>query len=237
MILRLIQNEPLHATHWYNFAIVAMLLNKDNAVIPHLKRALELEPDHAQARYLLAMHGACDQLETAPAKYIEDLFDGFASHFEKDLERIAKRATPGQYKEHPNHVEQSDGTIHYDVEPVYVRDQMEALVSWINGTRDTLHAVERAAIAHYHMVRIHPFDDGNGRGARILMNLILLKQGYFPAVIQQETKRRYLDALVKADQGELQPFIRFVADALIATHTSVIEALEKGAAELAKLER
>lgn len=66
------------------------------------------------------------------------------------------------------------------------------------------------------------------------MNLILLKQGYFLAVIQKETKRRYLVALVKADQDELQPFIRFVADALTATKTSVIEALTKRAAGSAK---
>jgi Fic family protein len=45
------------------------------------------------------------------------------------------------------------------------------------------------------MVRIHAFDDGNGRGARIFMNLILLKNGFFPVVVRNEKKRTYLEAL------------------------------------------
>lgn len=140
---------------------------------------------------------------------------------------VRKKATPGEYKQHPNHVEQPDGTIHSYVEPIHVRDQMEDLVAWIVSALETMHPIHVAAVAHYNMVRIHPFDDGNGRGARILMNLILMKAGYFPAVVRLETKRRYLEALSQADHGNLVPFVSFVADTVITTKQSVLEVLDR----------
>ncbi|OGB30705.1 MAG: hypothetical protein A3F78_00230 [Burkholderiales bacterium RIFCSPLOWO2_12_FULL_61_40] len=142
-------------------------------------------------------------------------------------QRVRKKATPGEYKQLPNHVQQPDGTIHYYVEPLHVHDQMQALVAWIVSAMEALHPMHVAAVAHYNMVRIHPFDDGNGRGARILMNLILMKAGYFPAVVRLETKRHYLEALAQADRGHLAPFISFIADAVIATQQSVLDVLDR----------
>jgi Fic family protein len=140
---------------------------------------------------------------------------------------VRKPATPGQYKKLANHVEQADGTVHTYVEPVHVVDEMQALVAWINQSMGSLHPIHVAAVAHYHLVRIHPFDDGNGRGARILMNLILMHKGYFPAVVKLETKRRYLDALSSADRGDLSPFIAYIADCVITTQESVLEVLDR----------
>jgi len=82
-----------------------------------------------------------------------------------------------------------------------------------------------AAIAHYNMVRIHSFDDGNGRGARILMNLVLIKKGFPPAVIRNEQRRQYLDALRNGDQGDLVPFIELVATSLIDIQKVIIKDL------------
>jgi len=79
-----------------------------------------------------------------------------------------------------------------------------------------------AAIAHYNLVRIHPFDDGNGRGARILMNLILLRAGYPPAIIRSADRAGYLEALRQADGGDVEPFIRFVLAAVVATETGIL---------------
>ncbi len=145
--------------------------------------------------------------------------------------RVQKKATPGQYKLLPNHVEQADGTIHAYVEPIHVPGEMQALVTWVNAAASTQHAIHVAAVAHYNMVRIHPFDDGNGRGARILMNLILMKAGYFPAVVRLETKRRYLETLSLADHGDMTPFVGFVADTVIATKESVLEVLNRHAVQ------
>ena len=140
-------------------------------------------------------------------------------------EKVKKKLTPGEYKKQPNHVLQPDGTIHWYVDPMNVKDQMEELVNWINTPFNNLHPLLIAAVVHYNLVRIHAFDDGNGRGARLFMNLILLKKGYFPVVIRNEKKRIYLEALAEADKGNLMPFIYFISTELIATYERVIDDL------------
>lgn len=140
-------------------------------------------------------------------------------------EKVKKRLTSGEYKKQSNHVLQTDGKIHWYVDPMNVKDQMENLITWLNDKINTLHPLYIAAIAHYNLVRIHAFDDGNGRGARILMNLILLKNGFFPVVVRNDKKRMYLDALSKADNGDLIPFIRFISTELIETYERVIDDL------------
>ena len=69
------------------------------------------------------------------------------------------------------------------------------------GERTDLHPVELAAEAHYQLVTIHPFIDGNGRTARLLMNLILLQNGYPPALIRKRDRVPYLSSLEKAQLG------------------------------------
>ena len=141
-------------------------------------------------------------------------------------QRVKKKAYPGEYKKQPNHVVQPDGTIHWYVEPLQVPEQMEVLVSWLTEEMEQQHPVIVAALVHYNLVRIHAFDDGNGRGARVLMNLVLIKQGYYPAVIRTEKKRFYLDALKEADNGDITPFIQFIASELIETQERVIADLQ-----------
>jgi Fic family protein len=138
-------------------------------------------------------------------------------------EKVKKPATPGQYKRLPNHVLPADGTIHHYTEPLQVPDEMEKLCQWIQDHFATQHALMIGAIAHYNLVRVHPFDDGNGRGARILMNLILIKKGYPPAIVKQEQRRRYLSSLNQADRGELAPFLTFMAQSLIDTQRIMLE--------------
>lgn len=140
-------------------------------------------------------------------------------------ESIKKILIAGEYKKQPNHVLQANGVIHKYVDPLNVKDEMEILIDWVNKNISLLNPIQVAAIAHYNLVRIHPFDDGNGRGARIFMNLILIKSGFFPVVIRTERKRIYLDALSKADKGDLIPFIHFISDELIQTYEEVIKNL------------
>lgn len=141
--------------------------------------------------------------------------------------RVQKPATPGQYKSQPNHVLQQDGSIHHYVEPLQVPQEMQQLCDWVNDNTNQLQAVIVAGIAHYNMVRIHPFDDGNGRGARILMNLILLMQGYTPVIVRNAKRRIYLQALASADNGDLEPFLNFIADSMLETQQMILAELHK----------
>lgn len=140
-------------------------------------------------------------------------------------ERVSKPATPGQFKRFPNHVLSHDGKIHYYVEPLQVAAEIEFLCDWIADQENTSHAVWVAALSHYNYVRIHPFDDGNGRGARILMNLVLLKRGYCPALIRNEDRRPYLQSLQSADRGNNADFVRFVARSLLQSQNELLDDL------------
>lgn len=141
--------------------------------------------------------------------------------------RVQKPATPGQYKSQPNHVLQQDGSIHHYIEPLQVPQEMQQLCDWVNDNTNQLQAVIVAGIAHYNMVRIHPFDDGNGRGARILMNLILLMQGYTPVIVRNAKRRIYLQTLASADNGDLEPFLNFIADSMLETQQMILAELHK----------
>ena len=90
---------------------------------------------------------------------------------------------------------------------------MQELVAWINATEVAeLHPVERSALSHFRLVHIHPFIDGNGRTARLLMNLVLIREGYPPAVIRHERRPEYYDALDQAHEGDTTAFVTLVAE-------------------------
>lgn len=84
--------------------------------------------------------------------------------------------------------------------PAKVSALMADFAAWLKNS-NAEHPVARAAEAHYRLVTIHPFVDGNGRTARLLMNLLLLKAGYPPAIIQKRERLAYLGALEKAQTG------------------------------------
>jgi len=122
--------------------------------------------------------------------------------------RIQKRIYPGKYKTKPNHVITMDGTIHHYCDPVRVPEEMEKLIDFINHNKAEYHSVELAAKAHHYFVAIHPFDDGNGRVARLVMNLIIMEAGYPPIVIKNERREDYYLALSKADKGNFEKLLK-----------------------------
>ena len=97
---------------------------------------------------------------------------------------------------------------------VKVPSKMEELVSWYYEQRYELSVPELAAGLHYRFVCIHPFIDGNGRVARLLMNLVLMAQGYPPAVILSVDRQTYYRVLNEANRGRERPFADFVGRAI-----------------------
>ena len=109
----------------------------------------------------------------------------------------------GAYKSTANDVVTSTGETYYFTPPEQVPHAMGALVDWYHSQEaDGEHPIIIAAVFHYRFVRIHPFDDGNGRMARLLMNRILLRHGYPLAIVRQDRRDRYLQELERADQTE-----------------------------------
>jgi Fic family protein len=95
---------------------------------------------------------------------------------------------------------------------------------WLNGPALTLHAVERAALAHHRLAAIHPFIDGNGRTARLAMNLLLMRDGYPPTIILQTNRQQYYRVLAQADAGNTPPLVNFVSLAVERSLTLYLEA-------------
>ena len=91
---------------------------------------------------------------------------------------------------------------------------MQDWEGWLSDAADDLHPVALAAQAHHRLVAIHPFIDGNGRTARLVMNLILFRYGYPPTVLLSINRRQYYQVLMQADGGRIGPLENFVGKAV-----------------------
>ncbi|MBK8565825.1 MAG: Fic family protein [Saprospiraceae bacterium] len=122
----------------------------------------------------------------------------------------------GVYKTVPNHVETVTGEIFRFATPEETPARMHDLIEWYRNEENDQekHPLLLAAEFHYKFILIHPFDDGNGRTARILMNFILMKHGYPPVVVKTEDKANYIAALQQSDAGIITPFIEYIGQNL-----------------------
>jgi Fic family protein len=123
-----------------------------------------------------------------------------------------KTVEVGKYKSQPNHVKTRTGEIFRFATPEETPALMSELVEWYRKKKKQadINPVIFAAEFHYKLIRIHPFDDGNGRVARILMNFILMQFGYPPVIIKTDDKANYFSALQQADSGTIEPFIEYI---------------------------
>jgi Fic family protein len=95
---------------------------------------------------------------------------------------------------------------------------------WVASFEGAIHPVNLAAQAHHRLVAIHPFVDGNGRTARLVMNLLLMRKGYPPTVILRTNRRQYYSVLAKADSGNADALENFVGRAVENSLNLYIEA-------------
>ena len=116
--------------------------------------------------------------------------------------RVRAKLSHGSFKTLPNNVKLADGSLLEFAPPEQVDGEIERLIDWYNEM-DEAHAVVSAAWLHHRFVQIHPFQDGNGRVARVLTLLSLERNLYPPLVVDRDSRSRYLESLDQANEGDL----------------------------------
>ncbi len=104
--------------------------------------------------------------------------------------------------------------------PTRLPKEMEDLFARFKASRRRTHPVELATMVHNGLVRIHPFTDGNGRTARLLMNWTLVKGRFPPVIIEARNKEAYYSAIEKGDAGEDGAFAKFLSHQLIDQYSN-----------------
>jgi Fic family protein len=110
--------------------------------------------------------------------------------------------------------------------PEHVEKAIKDLLDWYGSEMD-MHPLKKAALFHGKFERIHPFDDGNGRVGRFLLNVILVNAGYAPLIIRKSQRVAYLNALGDFDNGYTTNLERFILDRYKNTFKNFFEVYVK----------
>lgn len=140
-----------------------------------------------------------------------------------DGKKTKREIVVGDYKSFPNSVITNNGEIFHYTDPMNVPAEMKELIEWYRTSTND-HPIIKATDFHYKFIRIHPFDDGNGRLARLLLNYELLANGYPPVIIKSVDKKKYLNCLQAADSDNFEPFYEFISDCLLWSLELVLKA-------------
>ncbi|MFA6918904.1 MAG: Fic family protein [Patescibacteria group bacterium] len=156
----------------------------------------------------------------AALEYLYDLIDRNKKHtvseaLIKNLHQIILQETDkewaGRYR-NANVI--IGGAKHTPPDALQVPQKMHDLITWLNSQKNKLNIIELSALLHHKLVHIHPFFDGNGRTARLTMNLFLMQAGYPLVVIMKNDRKKYYDVLDKADSSKYEPLVKFVAQSI-----------------------
>jgi Fic family protein len=133
----------------------------------------------------------------------------------------------GKFREAPVYVRLKDGSNHIFCDPLKIKDEMDDYFNWLFSEKKE-HPVITAAEAHTRFVSIHPFINGNGRTARLLMNLILIQNGYAPIIIKNKHRADYLDAIEAWQQNNAKDdFYKIITAAQIESLELYLETIKK----------
>lgn len=117
------------------------------------------------------------------------------------------------------------GTDHKPPSALEVANQMSDLIEWARKNYQKMNVVDFAAIFHHKFVHIHPFQDGNGRTGRILMNIFLMKYGFPLTIILKNDRKKYYRVLAEADFGNYKPLVKFIAQAVLRSLNIYLDVL------------
>lgn len=121
------------------------------------------------------------------------------------------------------------GSDHKPPQPQEVEREMKQLMAWARQGKGDLHSIEFVALFHHHFAKIHPFLDGNGRTARLLMNLFLMREGFPLVVILKNDRQKYYRCLRSADHGRYKALIQFIAQAALRSLNMYLDTLSSSA--------
>ena len=169
--------------------------------------------DHADA--VDGLFDFVKQQRRLSTSYVKELHSVLLAHQEtasaRDIfrRRVEMPLVKGDYKKRPNNPVRPDGLVHEYCPPEQVASEMDRLLAMHreHGEMGVPPEVE-AAWLHHRFVQIHPFQDGNGRVARALATLVMIRAGWFPLVVTDAGRADYIDALVAGDAGDLGPLVR-----------------------------
>lgn len=168
--------------------------------------------DHAAA--VDGLFDFVKQKRRLSTSYVKELHSVLLAHQEtasaRDVfgRRVEMPLTRGEYKQRPNNPVRPDGGVHEYCPPEQVASEMDRLLAMHleHADRGVPPEVE-AAWLHHRFTQIHPFQDGNGRVARSLATLVMIRAGWFPLVVTDAGRAEYIDALELADAGDLGPLV------------------------------
>jgi Fic family protein len=132
----------------------------------------------------------------------------------------------GTWKEQANYPIRNEVKYTY-CPPEHVSSEMDKLIEiHLSQIERNIPSEIQAAWLHHRFTQIHPFQDGNGRVARALASLVLIKDGLFPLVVTRDKKPQYIDSLEAADKGDLQPLIDIISQSQITQFRKATEISE-----------
>jgi Fic family protein len=184
--------------------------NRDPAQVAQIIQAHE---DALEGLFDFVAHGR--ELSTS---YIKELHAALLRHQDvvKGVDQFGTEIyielKKGEYKQQPNSPTRRDKAIHEYCPPEHVPAEMDRLMEFHKQhVQRAVPALVEAAWLHHGFTQIHPFQDGNGRVARALASLILIKGGFFPLVVHRDNWEKYIDALEAADEGDLPSLVGLFA--------------------------
>jgi len=202
--------------------ITRMLIDRGIAASLIPRDATNLDPElvakiiQAHAETLEGLFAFVKSERPFGTSYIRELhaallkYQDTTTAFDQFGDPVLMQLHKGAYKTLPNNPTREDGTIHEYCPPEHVSAEMDRLVALhAEHERDQVSVETEAAWVHHAFAQIHPFQDGNGRVARAIASLVLIRPGFFPYVVTREDRARYIASLEAADGGDLRRFIEF----------------------------
>lgn len=217
--------------HYYDVELTYTSNAIEGNALTHSETALVIEKGITIGGKSVAEHLEAQDLHAA-VRFMRELARGERPVREADVvdlhRRVVLRSKPemaGVYARLPRRVA---GSAHVFPNAVKIPDLMTAFGAWLEAAPDSYPAAFEAQLR---LVAIHPFADGNGRTARLLMNLILLRAGYPPIAVRPADRKAYIDALEHAHlSGDLSQFHGLLARRLDETLAEYMSACRQAGA-------